>query len=249
MRKKLIGMTALLAGLLISGCNSQLVLERVVTNTPDPNIVVITVTPSDGATAATPAATTAVLVASTAAPSATQPAAPTAQPTQPTASAQTTPTLSPFPTETKQTIFIAQESFENGIVFWIQARDIMWVLIQDPSNPNVGQWFIYQNTFDETVDKDDTTVAAPDGFYVPRRGFGKLWLQTPGLRDALGWATTPEFGLNTEYKYQPGGFLDTNNQYVPGPGTHFITTLAKEVYALSEPDPTTSKPATWQRVS
>lgn len=248
MSRKLLGLTTLLAGLLISGCNSQLVLERVVTNTPDPNLVVITVTPAGATTEATAAATTVVAVAPTDAPSATQPAS-TAQPTQPTASAQTTPTLSPFPTETKQTIFIAQESFEKGIIFWIQARDIMWVLIQDPSNPNVGQWFIYQNTFNESVDTEDTSIVAPDGLYAPRRGFGKLWRQTPGLRDALGWATTPEFGLNTEYKYQPGGYLDPNNQYVAGPGTHFITTLAKEVYALSEPDPSNNKPATWQRVS
>ncbi|MBX3085218.1 MAG: hypothetical protein KF716_26530 [Anaerolineae bacterium] len=249
MTRKLLGMTALVAGLLISGCNSQLVLERVVTATPNPNIVVITVTPADGATAeANTTTTTAVAAAPTATPSTEPSVAATVQPTPTTIPIQSTPTLSPFPTETKQTIYIAQQSFEKGIIFWIQARKIMWVLIQDPSNPNVGQWFIYQDTFDETVDKD-AELAPPSGLYAPRRGFGKLWTQTPGLRDALGWATTPEFGLNTEYKYQPGGYLDPNNQYVPGPGTHFITTLGREVYALSEPDPTNNKLATWQRVS
>jgi hypothetical protein len=252
MSRKILGMTTIVAGLLISGCNGQLVFERVVTSTPDPNVVVITVTPPDGTTGGTVAPTVnsvASAPTATQAASQTTPAASTAVPTAGTSAVQSTPTLSPFPTETKQTIFIAQQSFEKGYIFWIEARKIMWVLIQDPNNPNVGQWFIYQDTYDENVDKEDDTLAAPDGMYVPRRGFGKLWRETSGLRDALGWAVTPEFGLNTDYKYQPGGFLDNNNQYVPGPGTHFITTLYKEVFALSEPDTANSKPATWQRVS
>jgi hypothetical protein len=123
----------------------------------------------------------------------------------------------------------------------------MWVLIIDDSgNPNIGQWRVYQDTFQDGVDQEDTAITAPEGKYVPRRGFGKLWRTTPGLRDALGWGVTPEFALNTPYVYQPGGFLDNNGKYVQGPGKHFITTLGREVFALSESDE--SGIARWQRI-
>jgi hypothetical protein len=262
------------ATLLLSACNGQLVIERVVTTTPDPNLMVVTVTPSNNQgnqdnQSATSAPTTAPLSTPIPAAATTSPAGVAAAPTSAPATVTVrvtplppatgsvinasatpippTPTLSPFPTETRQEIFIAHQSFEKGYMFWVQARKIVWVLIANPTNPNVGEWYVYQDTFDEAVDKDDESIIAPDGKFVPKRGFGKLWRQTPGLRDALGWGITPEFGLNTEYKYQPGGYLDSNNQYVPGPGTHFITMLYKETFALSEPDQ--AGVARWQRVN
>lgn len=254
-KRNLLFVGSLALMLTVSACNGQLVMERVVTATPDPNVILITITPEGGegtaaavvAVTATPTAAGAVIAsAPTAATTATLVAAgsiinATNTPVPPT------PTLSPFPTETRQEIFIAQQSFEKGYMFWIQARGIVWVLIVNPTNPNVGEWYVYQDTFDEAVDKEDESIVAPDGNYAPKRGFGKLWRTTPGLRDALGWGITPEFGLNTDYRYQPGGYLDPKNTYVPGPGTHFITTLGKEVFALSEPDATGI--ARWQRVN
>ncbi|MBX3062918.1 MAG: hypothetical protein U0528_13435 [Anaerolineae bacterium] len=266
MRKMLLSLTLVGAALLLGACNGQLVLERVITTTPDPNQIIITATPQGAASteaetatvaqASTPTVGEAALVATTPAPvaSASNTAEATgsgsgasAIPATVTVGAASTPTLSPFPTETRQEIYIAQMSFEHGYMFWIQARKIVWVLVADSSNPNVGDWYIYNDTFDETVDKDDPSIVAPDGKYVPRRGFGKLWLEVSGLRDALGWGVTPEFGLNTSYRYQPGGYLDSDNKYVQGPGTHFITTLYNEVYALSEPE--SGGVGRWQRVS
>jgi hypothetical protein len=248
MTRKHLSFAALCTMLLVSACNGQLVFERVITATPDPNLIVVTVTPADGSAEAP---TAAVAVAATPTPTPAALEATTPPPPPPTITPIAgKPTLSPFPTETKQEIYIAQQSFEKGYMIWIQARKIVWVLIQNPSNPNVGLWYVYQDSFDETVDQEDGSIVAPDGKFVPRRGFGKLWRLTPGLREALGWAITPEFALNTEYKYQPGGFLDQDNRYIPGPGTHFITTLYREVFALSEPDP--AKPGsepTWQRVN
>lgn len=263
-RKMLLSLTLVSAALLLGACNGQLVLERVITTTPDPNQIIITATSqgtssTDAETAtvsqaSTPTVGEAALIATTPAPVASNTAAATdagtdtsAIPATVTVGAASTPTLSPFPTETRQEIYIAQMSFEHGYMFWIQARKIVWVLVADPSNPNVGDWYIYNDTFDETVDKDDPSIVAPDGKYVPRRGFGKLWSEVSGLRDALGWGVTPEFGLNTSYRYQPGGYLDSDNKYVQGPGTHFITTLYNEVYALSEPE--SGGVGRWQRVS
>lgn len=255
------------ACLLIAGCNGQLVYERVVTSTPDPNSIVITVTPAINGPSVTdtapatiaPTATTASVpptpsvalpatqdvvvstptgLSATLGPLGTDPSIPTTLP----------PTLSAFPTETRQTIYIAQQSFERGIAFWIQSRRIFWVLVvTDPSNPNVGEWRIYPDTFQEGVDQEDPSIVAPgEQQFVPQRGFGKIWRNVPGLRDALGWALTPEFALNTDYVYQPGGYLKPEGSYVQGPGKHFITTLYKEIYALSEGD--TNGLARWQRI-
>jgi hypothetical protein len=37
---------------------------------------------------------------------------------------------------------------------------------------------------------------AGSGFYQPKRGFGRVWREQPGVRERLGWATDPEFGFD-----------------------------------------------------
>ena len=98
------------------------------------------------------------------------------------------------------------------------------------------------------IEMDPTLVPPESSLYQPKRGFGKLWRNTPEIKDALGWATTPEFGLNTTYVYQAGGYLDSNNKFVPRPGKHFIMTLSRQTFALSEPEPPNVR-GKWERVS
>lgn len=233
----------LVAGLTITGCSgSQLILERVVTATPDPNSLIITVTPVLDTTALSPDATPIAFVTNTPAVDSTA-VVPTAAETMQIVAVTATPasataTLSAFPTETRTEIYIAQQDFENGYMFWVQPQNVLWVLLIDPNNPNrtSGEWRVYTDSFVEGTDPEtDPNLVAPTDRYQPRRGFGKLWRETTGLREALGWGTTPEFGLNTAYVYQPGGAVDAGNTYVPGPGKHFLTTLDKQVFALAEP--------------
>ena len=35
------------------------------------------------------------------------------------------------------------------------------------------------------------------GLYAPWRGFGKLWVEQPALRDTIGWATEPQAQART----------------------------------------------------
>ncbi len=224
-------------------------LVVVISPTPDPNVIIITVTPKPPESASPtlppatepptvaaieptstpvpPTATVALPVGPTLTPESGTPAQPTPVPP--------TPTLSAFPTETRAQLYIAQQNFQNGYMFWISTRRVIWVLINSPGNPNAGEWRIYPDTFKDGEPEFDASLNPPNGaLFQPRRGFGKLWRETPGLREALGWATTPEFALNTNYVYQPGGSLDSNGQYVPGPGKHFVTTLGRETFALIE---------------
>jgi hypothetical protein len=158
-----------------------------------------------------------------------------------------TPTLGAFPTETRAQLYIAQQDFEHGYMYWISTQKAVWVLITSPNNPNSGEWRIYNDTFaDGELEVDPNLNPPSDKLYQPRRGFGKLWRETPGLRDALGWATTPEFALNTTYVYQPGGFLDKDGKYILGPGKHFLTNLGRQIFVFYE---SAAGSMRWERVN
>jgi hypothetical protein len=204
----------------------------VVTNTPDPNVLQITVTPANqAAVVASPVPPTANTTNSTTAP--TQVPAVTATPAPP--SATPAPTLTPtyYPTQTRAQLNIAQEDFEHGFMFWIQAKKVIWVLYTDPGNPNAGNWESYPDTFVDGEQENDPSLTPPSGEYQAVRGFGKVW-RMAGVRDKLGWATTPEYALTTTYVYQPALALNANQTPVPAPGTHYVTSLYHDVFALKQ---------------
>lgn len=206
----------------------------VVTNTPDPNVLQVTVTPSTPAQAvvtgpATQNAINSAIV--TGAPTQQPPASVTPAPPTPIPAPSLTPTF--FPTETRVQLNIAQEDFEHGFMFWIQAKNKIWVLYTSPNNPNMGTWESFDDTFKDGEPETDPSLTPPNGLFQPKRGFGKIW-RMPGLKDKLGWATTPEYALTTSYVYQPVGHLDDKGSYVSQPGKHFITSLARDTFALSQ---------------
>jgi hypothetical protein len=228
-----------LIGVLIGACG-RFVVGVVVTSTPDPNVIVITVTPNSSTAEVAPTAEPVSTEAVTggALEVATESATDSAD--VPTA------TLSAFPTETRAELYVAQQDFERGYMFWIQPRDQIWVLVQgDNPNGNSGTWYVYEDIYMEGEPEDDPNIQVPENMFQPRRGFGKLWRETPGLRDTLGFAITPEFDLTTQYTYQPGGSLDATGQYIPGPGKHFITALSRDVFIISE---SADGPGTWERL-
>jgi hypothetical protein len=251
--------------LLLAACNTvpptQVVL--VISPTPDSRVIVVTVTPTSEQPATgqpTAQATVQVTPQPTLAP--TIGAVPTGQNTTPTAvvlpptsgaipavTFGPTPTLSAFPTEVRTQLYIAQQDFEHGYMFWISTAKVIWILYYGPEdNSKAGEWQSYSDTFVDGEQEMDPALTPPEGKYQPKRGFGKLWRNSPDIKSALGWATTPEFGLNTPYVYQAGGYLDSNNKYVPRPGKHFLTTLSRQTFALSEPEPPAVR-GKWERVS
>ncbi len=227
----------------------------VITATADPRIIQITVTntpgnggivpPSATAVAALP---TAVTLAPTSDTTPTVGSVPTsgALPPGPSVTPQPVVSATPniFPTDTRLQVYIAQEDFEGGYMFWVQPIGQMWVLLPDNitnsapgTQPTSGQWRVYADPFKEGEAETDPALNPPQGRYQPRRGFGKLWRETPELRNNLGWALTPEFALQTAYAYQPGGSVNAQGQYVPGPGRHSLITLSRNTFEFIEPDP------------
>ena len=155
---------------------------------------------------------------------------PTAVPPTTTPSASSTPNL--LPTETNAQVQVAEQVFENGRMFWVQPVLEIWVMVLDVEGK--GTWMRYKDTFEEGVDPEtDASLIAPEGKIQPERGFGKLWRENPDVREALGWAITPEFGYISEYEYHPGGTMQ-NGRYISGPGFHELLSLNSEAFCFME---------------
>ena len=148
------------------------------------------------------------------------------------------PTVNPMPTPLVAQIQVAEQVFQGGRMFWLQPNLEIWVMINAPGATDHGQWRIFEDTFVEGEAEIDPDLTPPVDGIQPRRGFGKLWREHSDVREAVGWGITPEFGFVTTYEYRAGGYLDSEGRYVPGPGTHLLTSLGNETFAFEEADMT-----------
>jgi len=149
-----------------------------------------------------------------------------------TPTATTTPTPDPFPTQVEGQIYVAEQRFEDGWMFWLQPVGQLWVLTIDETNQ--GIWSVYEDTFVDGEIEIDPEIVPPEGFLQPERGFGKLWRDNPEVRNAIGWAVEEELGHTTRYEYHAGGTVNANNEYVPGPGYHLVESLFGDTFRFNE---------------
>lgn len=160
-------------------------------------------------------------------------AAATAQGAALTNPASATPAPEIFPTSTVAEVQMAEVVFEHGRMFWLRHSRQIWVMVASEQDENSGDWFCYNDTFEEGQQEIDPDLVPPEGLYQPRRGFGKLWREHDELEANLGWAVTPEFELTSNYTYIPGGYVE-NNEYFGGPGEHRLTTLYNDTISFFE---------------
>ncbi len=204
-RRLLIALSAL--ALAAAACQNQPPTQIVVVVTATPADATAEVAPPEASlTPATPAATPATV------------APPTA-------------TTDPLPTPVVSQIQVAEQVFEKGRMFWLQPVDQIWVMVV--TREGGGDWSVYQDTFEEGEPESDPSLTPEAGFQQPERGFGKLWRENPNVREALGWAITPEFGYVTRYEY---------HRIAPNraDGFHLLTSLYEETFRFNELD------STWQ---
>ncbi len=84
-----------------------------------------------------------------------------------------------------QGILGAQQLFQNGMMIWREDTREIWVILNDST-----QLQVFEDTY---VDGEaDPSASAPSTFFVPKRGFGKVWAELGGEKSALGWGTAPE---------------------------------------------------------
>jgi hypothetical protein len=217
--------------LLLVGCQSAPATQIVLVVTATPDAAATQGSAQTESSPAAPAASPTRTVTATTPPTRAETA---------TVSATAAPTATPniFPTPTTGEIQVAEQLFQNGRMFWVQPTSQIWVLVV--RGEGRGLWTIYPDTFDDATDPEvDPSLIAPEGLIQPTRGFGKLWRTNQDVREALGWATTPEFGYVSRYEYHPGGTIQ-NNAYVPAPGYHILYSLYTEQFRFNEVD------STWQ---
>lgn len=211
-------------------CASALMLTAALTACqPDNTIIVMVVT-------ATP---TSEIVPTLTEPQATPLASPSLMPTQ-SAVPTLDPTLNPFPTATAREIYVAEQVFQRGRMFWLQPTGQIWVIIE--TEPGVGIWQVYEDEFVEGGVEFDPNIVPPEGLYQPVRGFGLIWRGNPEVRDGIGWGTETELGFVTNYEYQPSGEM-VDGEYVTGPGFHFLRSLYGDWLRFNEIN------GTWQTIT
>ncbi len=90
-------------------------------------------------------------------------------------------------------ISVAEQFFEKGVMLWRMSS-----YPRTPPTIYVGYTGSipvraagYQDLWEEGQ-PETAGLIPPEGRYEPKRGFGKVWREQPGVRDQLGWATEPE---------------------------------------------------------
>lgn len=152
----------------------------------------------------------------------------------PTATPTVTSTPDPFPTPVIGAIYIAEQRFEGGWMFWLQPNQQIWLLTVNDQGEHI--WSVYDDTFVEGDAESDPDIVPPVGMHQPVRGFGKLWRENLEVRSAIGWALEEEQGRATRYEYHHGGVVGAGNAYIAAPGYHLVESMYDDVFRFNERD-------------
>ena len=112
----------------------------------------------------------------------------------------------------------AEQPFEGGVMVWLEERASIIVFYPD------GRWRQFADTWSEGEPESDPAIVPPDGRFQPIRGFGKLWRETPELRQELGWALGVELGFESMLQEQ----APAQDQ----PALTYLLTYNGQVFAL-----------------
>ncbi len=104
----------------------------------------------------------------------------------------------------------AEQSFEHGVMIWVEAEAAIYVLADAPGM--IPNWRRYADAWQEGDAPDDAALSPPAGLYQPQRGFGLVWREEAGVREQLGWATAPEVGFTTTV--QRTSYVKYNHTYI-----------------------------------
>jgi hypothetical protein len=91
----------------------------------------------------------------------------------------------------------AEQDFEHGFMFWYGEADsdLYFAIVADPRSETCTTWYTSRSspvTWEGTEGLSCTPTPPAPNLRVPIRGFGSLWCNHSGVRDALGYATDVE---------------------------------------------------------
>ena len=128
------------------------------------------------------------------------------------------------PTAAGYSLRLVSESFQSGVMFWRESKDIyaLSTLNLSRGTPQDLYWHT-PDTWTDSIPASDPTLNPPPGTSQPVRGFGYVWRSNPAIRNSLGWALDSEQSYNGFWQDFEHGFMLSSNV-----GT---------VYALTPLDP------------
>jgi hypothetical protein len=99
-------------------------------------------------------------------------------------------------------VYMARQSFQHGQMIWREDTQTIYVMYND------GSWLNYEDTFEEGQPESDPALTPPQNLLQPVRGFGQVWREELGGPAAtIGWATSPEAGVNATIQPWENGDL------------------------------------------
>ena len=105
------------------------------------------------------------------------------------------------PNQLETNTWSGEQTLVGGYMFWRSDLRLIYALY------NNGTWQSYVDTWNEGDQEWDPAIVAPSGYYQPKRGFGKVWRDQPGVRDKLSWGTIEERGTNASWQGYEGGLM------------------------------------------
>jgi len=143
------------------------------------------------------------------------------------------PECPPLPAANEAKTPAAVQHFEHGLMFWLQARDEIWTLIDSPLESQF-YWRLLPNGWAEGQPGDDPSIQPPAGRFQPQRGFGAAWRRGGGSygpqRADLGWAIDEEASFGAALIYYPQGFYSPDCTWMPKSGIYELTDEHGTVY-------------------
>ncbi len=120
--------------------------------------------------------------------------------------------------QSSQGILGAQQIFQNGMMLWREDTRQIWVIVHLEDGDQLS---VFDDTYVEG--EPDPTDTPPNTFFVPKRGFGKVWVQLGGAKSPLGWATAPESQISLTI--QPAGRVSYTTYIQMPDGTVYAATV------------------------
>jgi hypothetical protein len=105
------------------------------------------------------------------------------------------------PNQLETNTWSGEQTCIGGYMFWREDLRLIYALYSN------GTWQSFVDNWHEGDQEWDPAIVAPGGYYQPKRGFGKVWREQPGVRDKLSWGTIEERGINASWQGYEGGLM------------------------------------------
>ena len=115
------------------------------------------------------------------------------------------------PTDTMRETWTAIQRFERGIMFWRGDQRMIYVIADDHT------WRKIADNWVEGMNEYSCPDTPPGLLIRPKRGFGYVWCNEPGMKALVGWAVEEEHGFTTQFQAFEGGEMmraENNTVYI-----------------------------------